>query len=462
MSVARRLTASFGAVLLGPAVTLLVQIVNVPVMLRVWGPALYGEWLMLSAIPSYLLLTDLGFGNVAGSDMTMRVSADDHEGALETFHSSIALVGLVTLALLLLLVALFFTVPMHRLLHLSAMSPGEVQLTLLLLSVNSLIVLQWGVLMAPFRSTGRYATGMFAVNCIRIAEAAGFLIIVVRHTRPVGLAAFMLMISVAGTLWLMLLHRAGAKRLPIGLRAASRSRIRELSAPAFAFLAFPLGASVSTQGMTIIAGITLGPLAVAAFNPMRTLSRLALQLTDTVKVSFWPELSAAFGARDLPLARRLHRIAIQLSIVLAGVSLLFLFGAGPRLFALWTHGRIPFYAPVFNLLLLTGFANALWNASSAVPVAANRHRRLSLLYVAFSLLSIGVAYELSTRFGLPGIAAGMLFLDSCMAVAVVPISTGILEERPGTLLRAVLDPRSAMESVKQVGRRFAPKIFGQA
>jgi hypothetical protein len=81
LSVARRLISSFGATILGPAVTVLVQLVNVPVMLRFWGPELYGEWLLLSAIPTYLLLTDMGFGNVAGSDMTIRVNAGDREGA---------------------------------------------------------------------------------------------------------------------------------------------------------------------------------------------------------------------------------------------------------------------------------------------------------------------------------------------------------------------------------------------
>ncbi len=450
MSVAKRLTRSFGAVLLGPVVTLAVQIVNVPVMLRVWGPALFGEWLLLSAVPTYLLLTDLGFGNVAGSDMTMRMSAKDADGALETFHSSIALVGFTTLVLALLIAALFFIVPVHHLLHLSAMSPKEAQLTLLLLCVNCLVMLQWGVLMAPFRSTGRYALGMFSVNCIRIVEAAGFFIIVFRHTRPPGLAAFMLAVSVAGTLWLIFLHLRGARHLPIGFSRASRIRIRELAAPAFAFLAFPVGAAISTQGMTIVAGLTLGPLAVAAFNPMRTLSRLALQLTDAVKNAFWPELSAAFGSRDIALARRLHRTAVQVSLAMAAAALVFLAIAGPRVFAFWTHGSVAFSGTVFHLLLLAVLANSLWNASSAVPVAANQHKQLSVLYVMFSVLSLALAYLLAHRIGLAGVAAGMLFADTCMAAVVVRITNRLLQESPMEFALGCLDFTPAIAATRQL------------
>src|SRR5712664_4644306 len=77
---------------LGPVVTAIVQIVSVPVFLHFWGVKLYGEWLILSAIPTYLMLSDMGFGSVAGNDMTMRVAAGDRESALETFQSTWALI----------------------------------------------------------------------------------------------------------------------------------------------------------------------------------------------------------------------------------------------------------------------------------------------------------------------------------------------------------------------------------
>ncbi len=87
-----RLIRGFGAMALFPVVTAIMQIVSVPVFLHFWGAKLYGEWLILSAIPTYLILSDMGFGSVAGNDMTMRVAAGDRESALETFQSTWALI----------------------------------------------------------------------------------------------------------------------------------------------------------------------------------------------------------------------------------------------------------------------------------------------------------------------------------------------------------------------------------
>src|SRR5260370_29677298 len=88
-----RLIRGFGATALGPVVTAIVQIVSVPVFLHFWGVKLYGEWLILSAIPTYLMLSDMGFGSVAGNDMTMWLPSRDRDGGLETFQSPWVLIN---------------------------------------------------------------------------------------------------------------------------------------------------------------------------------------------------------------------------------------------------------------------------------------------------------------------------------------------------------------------------------
>src|SRR3984957_16438478 len=96
----QRLMRGLGATALGPVVTALIQLGSVPILLHVWGVARYGDWLLLSAIPSYLTLTDLGFGDASGSEMSMSVAANDRNRALETFQSSWALVSAVSFMIL--------------------------------------------------------------------------------------------------------------------------------------------------------------------------------------------------------------------------------------------------------------------------------------------------------------------------------------------------------------------------
>ena len=87
-SVARRLVLGAAATVSGPLGTIAIQLASVPIFLHFWGTALYGEWLIMIAIPSYLTLGDFGFGSVAGNDMTMSVAAEQHDEALRTFQTT--------------------------------------------------------------------------------------------------------------------------------------------------------------------------------------------------------------------------------------------------------------------------------------------------------------------------------------------------------------------------------------
>jgi O-antigen/teichoic acid export membrane protein len=435
----RRLAGAFGASVLGPFVTIFVQLINVPVMLRFWGPHLFGEWLLVSTIPAYLLLTDLGFGSVAGSDMTMRVHAGDHEGAIETFQSIAVMVLLISLLIGVLLSAVIFLLPIYRLLHFSSMSPKQTQITLLFLCINCLVILQWGVIGAAYRCAGRYALVMLCVSIIRIVEGASFLALLVWHLGPVRLSIMMLGVSIVGTSWLMLLKMRLIPWLPFGVRHAKLQRVRELWKPAIAYMAFPTGSALSLQGMTMMVGIVLGPLAVAVFNPMRTLARPVFQLTDAVKNSVWQELSAAYGQQNWDLARKLHRSACQISLWLAIVASIALAIFGERLFALWTHGRIVMDVPAFYILLVVVLFNSTWNASSAVPLAANKHQRLAIVYLVCTSLSLVVGYPLVEHFDLRGAGGALLLCEIIMSFYVVRMSNELLSDRWPQFAASMID-----------------------
>ena len=81
-----RIGRALGAGAFGQAVTVLVQLASIPLFLRYWGIERYGEWLILSAIPSYLALSDLGFGSAAANEMTMAAGAGNRDRVLAWRH----------------------------------------------------------------------------------------------------------------------------------------------------------------------------------------------------------------------------------------------------------------------------------------------------------------------------------------------------------------------------------------
>src|SRR5271165_3818233 len=157
----RRLIHGFGATALGPIVTATIQLGSVPLLLHAWGAAKYGDWLLLSAIPSYLTLSDLGFGDASGSDMSMRVAANDREGALETFQSSWVLITIVSLLAVLLAATVSWWIPWQHWLKLSSVSNAQAAKIVILLGAYIAMSQQNGVAESGYRCDGHFATGQF-------------------------------------------------------------------------------------------------------------------------------------------------------------------------------------------------------------------------------------------------------------------------------------------------------------
>ncbi len=76
-SVTKRLVRGVSATAFGTGVTAVVQLVSVPLFLWAWGVAGYGDWLLLSTIPAYFGMSDIGFCAVAGNEMSMRAARGD-------------------------------------------------------------------------------------------------------------------------------------------------------------------------------------------------------------------------------------------------------------------------------------------------------------------------------------------------------------------------------------------------
>jgi O-antigen/teichoic acid export membrane protein len=433
-----RLIRGFGATALSPVVSTIVQVVSVPLFLHFWGVKLYGEWLILSAIPFYLALSDVGFGSVAGNDMTMRVAAGDRDGALETFQSTWALLCVVSLLVAVTVLGVIWFLPLTRWLNLSSVGLAEVRLVLVILSLYAILAVQAGLVMSAFRSDGNFAFSAVMYNVVRLAEWILPTIAVALGAGPVPVAGALLVARILGTFvmgWLLLRK---SPWLRFGFRHARLSSVRRLASPAIAFMAFPAGNALSIQGMVLVIGISLGPVAVATFSTMRTLTRFGFTIMDAIKNSVWPELSSAYGAQNWDLARRLHRTACQAALWLSFAAVIFLFVAGDRIFAFWTHGRVVMDVSAFRWLLLGIVANSFWYTSSVVTIASNTHQRVAALYLAGTAGSLILARYLMPHFGISGAAMSLLAIDILLGWYVVRMSLTKLGDRVGEFGSALL------------------------
>ena len=243
-----RLTKGLGAQGYSQAVQIFIRLAEVPLLLGFWGTRLYGEWLMLAAIPAYLVIADGGFAGVASREISMRSGAGDRRGALALFQSTWLLLLLVSLGLGLLAFIAVRVVPLTEWLGLKVMDPATVKQVTLILVAHVLVAFQAGLVYGGFYCEGRYATGMALYTTMQLMEFGGLALAVALGGGPIE-AAFGYLAGRIGGLFLM---RLGLYRatpwLRFGWRVATLGDVRRLVVPAFASLAFPRGECAQHPG----------------------------------------------------------------------------------------------------------------------------------------------------------------------------------------------------------------------
>ncbi len=437
-SIRHRILSGFGATALNPLVTAAIQLGPIPFLLHSWGAAKYGDWLLLSAVPNYLTLANLGLGDASGSDMTFRVASGDRTGALETFQSSFALVAAVSLAVLMVAACTVWWIPWQHWLHLSSLSNSQAAAIIFTFGAFVIAGQQCGVLESGYRCDGNFVFGALWLVILRLVENVLACFVGFLSGNLLWMALTFLVVRAIGTLCFGFRLSRKSPWLHLGFEHVRSDVLRRLVKPAFGFMALPLGYSISLQGTTIMIGSLLGPSAVAAFSTLRTLTRLNSQALNAVGWSVWPEFSSAFGAGNVTLARQLHRHAFQLGLALSAFLVLILWKLGPIVYAQWTRNSIAFDANCFHILLLVTLADSLWFMSSVVPMSTNAHHRLAFSFVAISSFSLILCRALIPAFRLDGAAWALLLSGLLMMVIVLRTALRQLQDTPGDFATALV------------------------
>lgn len=412
----QRVMAAMGAHSMGMAISVGIQLASLPLFLATWDAAAYGMWLLLSALPAYLAMADVGMVTAAGNRMTMALGAGDTAMASRVFQSAQMFMLFVCAVLAALALPAIWWSPWP------ANATLDQRMALMALTVSVLIAFAGGLSEQLFKATHRYALGTLLGNFTRLAEWAGWMLGLLLVGTFSAVALTGLAFRAVGTLLTMVVARAGEPGLQWGLRHATAATVRDMVRPAAAFMAFPLANALSFQGVTLLVGVLLGPVAVAVFSTYRTLARTAVQVTAMFSHSLWPEFSRQFGQGSLAELRQLARRSAALSAVQVLLLCAALYAIAPWLLSAWTHGKIAFDPAVVGLLIAYAAASGLSHVPRVLLMSTNQHGTLAVWTMLGGAVCVMLTAWWAPRAGLNGVGLAMLSSELLVVIACVTLA----------------------------------------
>ena len=377
-----------------------------PLYLHRWSVAVYGEWMALYSIVTYLGTLDFGLTTAAVNAATMAYARNDWptfkriQGT--AWAASIGLAGMG--ALIVALLFLFFHV--NQWLGLKAISQHDSRLVFGSLSIALLASIPGRQLGATYIALGDFAKYQWLYNAGVVLGCVATAAALTLGAGPVSLAAVNAVTGlsiIAATYGLI--RRRSSQLIP-RLRDAEWATARSLAAPTGQFGIQIIASALMLQGPVVILSRALGGPAVALFTTTRTVANAVRGVLIVFRAPLRPEFASAAAQATKVFLRRLFRIAVALDTVVAITLLAGLWSGGIWLIRFWSHGHIPPDPMLLHLLLAFSLLEGFLFMMASVGSATNRIQGISLSQLAYALFSLILAMVFVRRLGPSAIPAG--------------------------------------------------------
>jgi len=433
------------------------QLLLVPILVTAWSTELYGEWLIISAIPIFLSLSDFGFVLAGSNELARRASMEDKDSVQDFYNVYSVYFQRWSLVIVLILAVCSFLLPLKKLMGLHLLSSLETSSIFFLLSLVALISQNSLTLSSGLRAKGKTHYGLW----IRVIQALfqillSFILIWLLESTPIVLASGMFLLSLA-SYWLewFLLKRLGvSQKANIFLPLKNKIQMRAYFSMGLEMMLIPLAQALIMQGSIILIGELLGPVYAVLFATHRTLTRLSSSVLQVFSNPLMAEAGLMQDSKDKKLLTKivclLSRVTFWLSILIFIGFMLF----AEWIYTLWVQDKIDFDFNLIVILLIGVVAESLWRIIASVRMGSNRHRSIAWSYFIFTLIGLSLANYLSIDYGILGIALGVTLVDVFMMILSIYTIRGILDVSIFVFISTLIIP-----PVKEVNDLIQKKIL---
>lgn len=416
-----RVLRAVGADALAQVLTICTRLLLVPLFLSAWGAEAYGEWFILTAVAGWFALGDLGGQLYFVNRLTIEWALKDREEFQRVLSTGLA-ISFATSALLFLCVglALTWSSTLGRL-GLKAVNQDVALVVLLIMALRFLIALPAGLYLGIYRAIGAQATSVMFANLMLVIQFVTSAIALLAGSGMLVLAALEMLplLLVAPFVGRDLRTRLPADIKLLALGEADSSILCAAISPSLHFLGIQLAMAIMIQGTVIVVGKTLGPVEVAIFSTMRTVSNVVLRFLAILSHSAWPEFTRLESTGQTEKLTQLFKSILFISLLGGVIYLVVLQVFGERLFHWWLNHKLPYDPIAMFLMGCLVILTAMWTLGGNLLMATNYHEGYARLQLPVNLLALWSCYWGATTYGLAGAVMGIILGQSILMIGIV-------------------------------------------
>jgi O-antigen/teichoic acid export membrane protein len=421
MHIGKAIAGNLLAGSLGRIINALTPLLLVPLMIRTWGLHQYGEWLILTAIPTYMMLSpDFGLAGAVVNQMAMATAEGKRRDAICLYRTSwlfLTIMG-VCFALVGAGIGIWVNWKPFGVTQLSTHAAGIISFSCVQVFLGQQIFLLGGIYRSARRNPRIGLLGSFGYTFTLVV---GIVTLVLKGNPLI----YVIVTTSCKAAFLCVMLFDARRIMPdftLSLRGVSVRAVRPYIVPGLGHATMPLVNALQNEGMVLVLGAILGPVSVAVFQTTRTAVNGAKSLIGLMASAVVMEIPALVGEGRMNSVRRLLVLNTQTALASAFGWLILMGLFGEPIFHLWLRGRVVYSTSLILLMLASLIPFAIANSFSILLLATNKIHRAVVWLLPAALGSLAVTAISARLLGLNGAALGLLVFETLSLLVVCSVA----------------------------------------
>ena len=438
-TVGRRIAINTISNYIGQIVVLAGGLLLTPFLIEHLGSSRYGLWVLVSAIVGYAGLLDLGIANAIVHYVAAFKAQGEPQRASALIATALWLyIGLGMLAMML-CVLLALLVPGHM--HLNAAEQADLAQLMLISAVAVGVGIPCVASNAILRGLQRFDQANAIVVGGTLLSIGSMIAAVNLGWGLPGMIIANMLVNILSQIPSYLLIRRSAPDMPIDLRRAQRSLVREVGRFSWSLFLVNIASQLTSKTDELVISTRLPLAAITPYALGRRLSDVAQLLTYQFVKVLMPVASELHAGNEQQQLRELYVTSSRLALAaITSVGLVIILLADAIL-RLWVGPQFAVAAPIVLILTLSNVLDmSNWPAVQVLQ-GMGKHHPLSIISMMTAAANLGLSLLLLSQFGVIGVALGTciptVFEVFCF---VLPYALRTLRVSVLTWLRSVLLP----------------------
>lgn len=404
----KRMVAGTAVTYLNTGISLLSNLILVPMYLYYLGKETYGLWLVVLSIVSYLGFSNFGVAQSVSNFVASANAKQDYKGIRAIVATGFWLYVMIVLLAIIFVFGLVLLAPWDSLIKVSGSLKSVVIPVLIVSSFFFLLRLPLTIFHVTLRSLNLiYKEQLFQIM-FTVIQFIGVAVILLSGIGIIGLSIVYGGVGILSGVILFIYLRFIVPDISISRKFVDKKIAKELMTPSGYFFVLQIAGGLIWSTDNIIIGAVIGAATVAPYAVAFKVFMLTIGIASVITSNMIPTITAAYTLNNMEYLSALYIKALKLCVGFGLLALFLLISVGPELMIMWIGVENYVGNTTFYLFICLIFISIILWPSDAILVGTTQHRGYAIMAVFEGIINVLLSIWWIYIWGVAGVAAATL------------------------------------------------------